>query len=103
MSFTRARSKLIIFGSRKTLKAVPMLKDFFSLMEDREWIYTLSPAADGIHELFSQTYPKRAAEDMDILLATETRPAKKTRTPAATDEALSKGRHILKDLFNAQK
>jgi DNA replication ATP-dependent helicase Dna2 len=38
VSFTRARAKLVIFGSRKTLQREPLLAQFFKLMEEQKWI-----------------------------------------------------------------
>ncbi|KAJ3750860.1 DNA replication factor Dna2-domain-containing protein [Lentinula detonsa] len=49
VSFTRARSKLIIIGSRKTLQSAPLLKEFFNLMESQDWILRLPPGADTFH------------------------------------------------------
>ncbi|PPQ80398.1 hypothetical protein CVT26_008303, partial [Gymnopilus dilepis] len=50
VSFTRARSKLVIFGSRKTLQREPLLAQFFELMESRGWILRLRAGADRAHE-----------------------------------------------------
>jgi DNA replication ATP-dependent helicase Dna2 len=49
VSFTRARSKLVIFGSRKTLKGDVLLGQFFELMEGRGWVYELPPNAHLVH------------------------------------------------------
>ena len=49
MSFTRARSKLVIFGSRKTLHHEPLLGQFFDLMELQGWILALPADADVAH------------------------------------------------------
>ena len=49
VSFTRARSKLVIFGSRKTLQREPLLAHFFDLMESQGWILTLPVGADVAH------------------------------------------------------
>jgi len=49
VSFTRAKKKLIIFGSRKTLQSDKLLEDFFALMESKNWIRQLSPGADSLH------------------------------------------------------
>lgn len=50
VSFTRARSKLVIFGSRKTLQREPLLAQFFELMQGRGWILQLPPGAHIAHE-----------------------------------------------------
>ena len=39
--FTRAKQKLVIFGSRSTLTATPLLSRFFELLEGKSWIYAL--------------------------------------------------------------
>jgi DNA replication ATP-dependent helicase Dna2 len=49
VSFTRARCKLVIFGSRSTLKPVQLLDDFFQLMDGNGWILQLPPGADAVH------------------------------------------------------
>ncbi|KAK2462805.1 hypothetical protein APHAL10511_005196 [Amanita phalloides] len=49
VSFTRARRKLVIFGSRSTLQGVQLLDDFFQLMEGNGWILQLPPGADDVH------------------------------------------------------
>ncbi|KAJ2927541.1 hypothetical protein H1R20_g9553, partial [Candolleomyces eurysporus] len=49
VSFTRARSKLVIFGSRKTLKGDALLGQFFELMEGKGWVYELPPSAHLVH------------------------------------------------------
>ena len=49
VSFTRARSKLVIFGSRKTLQRDPLLAQFFDLMESQGWILALPAGADVAH------------------------------------------------------
>lgn len=54
VSFTRARAKLVIFGSRKTLQTTPLLKQFFTLMEGKGWILPLAKGAEAEHAgLFS--------------------------------------------------
>ena len=49
VSFTRARSKLVLFGSRKTLQREPLLAQFFGLMEEQGWIFQLPPGSDAVH------------------------------------------------------
>ena len=49
VSFTRARCKLVIFGSRKTLQREPLLAQFFDLMESQGWILALPTGADVAH------------------------------------------------------
>jgi DNA replication ATP-dependent helicase Dna2 len=49
VAFTRARSKLVIFGSRSTLAQVPLLESFFQLMEGEGWILRLPGNAHEAH------------------------------------------------------
>jgi DNA replication ATP-dependent helicase Dna2 len=66
VSFTRARKKLVIFGSRKTLQREPLLASFFELMEKQRWIVALSPNAHTAHaRVFdvASTPSKRGAVD----------------------------------------
>lgn len=49
VSFTRAKSKLVLFGSRKTLESTPLLEEFFKLMDLHRWILKLPPGADKMH------------------------------------------------------
>ncbi|KAF9010450.1 Dna2-domain-containing protein [Hymenopellis radicata] len=61
VSFTRARSKLIIFGSRKTLQGTPLLKEFFVLMESKDWILQLPAGAHASHASAFSLVDRRSA------------------------------------------
>lgn len=106
VTFTRAKTKLIIFGSRKTLQAAPLLDDFFKLMDNKGWILTLPPHADQHHESVRHT-PSKRSSDVATLQAyskeNASRPSKKSRKNVVAVESLAKGRHILKDLYNEGK
>ncbi|GAA5968485.1 hypothetical protein JCM11641_007653 [Rhodosporidiobolus odoratus] len=41
---TRAKSKLVLFGSRSTLRHVPLLQQFLVLVEEKEWVYVINGA-----------------------------------------------------------
>ena len=45
VALTRARTKLLVLGSKKTLEGNELLKDFVRLMESRGWKYDLPPGA----------------------------------------------------------
>ena len=49
VAFTRARSKLVIFGSRSTLSRTSLLESFFQLMEGEGWIVQLPRDAHEAH------------------------------------------------------
>lgn len=46
---TRARRKLIIFGSKSTLEHVEVLAKFFKLVQEEGWIYRLPAGAHEVH------------------------------------------------------
>ncbi|KAG0639793.1 hypothetical protein HOY80DRAFT_961394, partial [Tuber brumale] len=56
VAFTRARSKLLILGSRSTLQSNELLADFVRLMERNKWVYDLPPDAQTTH-FMPQTQP----------------------------------------------
>jgi DNA replication ATP-dependent helicase Dna2 len=109
VSFTRARAKLIIFGSRKTLQGAPLLKEFFDLVESKGWILRLPPNADTLHPLLNTDAPppKRGAGDMESGVAKENntalpdRPQKKLKLKAGVaEEGVLRSRPVLRDLVN---
>jgi DNA replication ATP-dependent helicase Dna2 len=109
VSFTRARSKLIIVGSRKTLQHADLLAAFFNLMDSQGWILSLPPNAQGLHPCLMVNGPapstKRVALEMDKHVTGKEnspipRPLKKAKVGAAVDGVL-RGRPILQDLVNA--
>ncbi|THG99127.1 hypothetical protein EW026_g3162 [Hermanssonia centrifuga] len=104
VSFTRARSKLIIFGSRKTLQSAPLMEEFFSLMDERGWILKLPPGADKLHASLVGSPRKRPLDEASHTSSLEEsespRLQKKARKSVLTEEGLLRGRAILKDLVN---
>ncbi|KAL0959129.1 hypothetical protein HGRIS_014422 [Hohenbuehelia grisea] len=122
VSFTRARSKLILFGSRKTLEPTPLLSEFFKLVDAQGWVLKLPPAAHEMHPLLqpagrgeiAKTTPiKRSLKESSwqsssvfqkenqVILVGSQRPQKKMRiTPAKPSpmKGILRGRPILQDL-----
>jgi DNA replication ATP-dependent helicase Dna2 len=47
VSLTRAKKKLVIFGSRGTLQTDRLMSEFFDLMQENGWIMDLLKA-DGV-------------------------------------------------------
>jgi DNA replication ATP-dependent helicase Dna2 len=112
VAFTRARAKLVIFGSRKTLARTPLLQSFFKLMEGEDWIIQL-PC--GVHEAHADVlHPIQAAptrcthEDGMENLKSEKQGRKQCshdmgsnkRRRIGLDVGLLRGRPILRDVFN---
>ncbi|QLL30280.1 hypothetical protein HG536_0A00970 [Torulaspora globosa] len=42
VAMTRAKSKLIIAGSKETIGSLPQIRDFINLLKERDWIYDLA-------------------------------------------------------------
>ncbi|ESK91611.1 dna replication helicase dna2 [Moniliophthora roreri MCA 2997] len=102
VSFTRARSKLIIIGSRKTLAGAELLNEFFKLMEDKGWILQLPPRADVVHSGSFPSGNKRSAEGItEKENPLEEQPQKRLRR--VEEDVLTRSRPILKDLVNDAK
>ncbi|KAI6043523.1 Dna2-domain-containing protein [Pisolithus marmoratus] len=106
VSFTRAQSKLIIIGSRRTLGTTQLLAEFLALMDARKWVLTLQEGAQDLHPSLQphQKLPlsctaKRTGENEDKMVENPTVP-KKPRATVAGDGIL-RGRPILKDVLNS--
>lgn len=120
VALTRARTKLLVLGSKKTLEGNDLLKDFVKLMEGRGWKYDLPPGALEGHVFDdgpTQTSGLRssglgfdgmlAVEDMDgkdRLQADKENTSAKVKVPAkkgSTDiKALLGKRPVLRDIVN---
>ncbi|EPS40726.1 hypothetical protein H072_5379 [Dactylellina haptotyla CBS 200.50] len=51
VAFTRAKTKLLIIGSKSTLKTNDLLGKFVDMMEERKWVYTLPSQAHLLHNV----------------------------------------------------
>lgn len=51
VAMTRAKSKLIIVGSKKTIGAVAEIRGFMKMLEDNKWMYSLPHDALDVYEL----------------------------------------------------
>ncbi|KAM6495129.1 Dna2 domain containing protein [Amanita muscaria] len=111
VSFTRARRKLIIFGSRTTLQPVQLLDDFFQLMKSKGWIMQLPPGSNNVHQ---HSFGKAGEESMgmDQDPVDTSRPTKRKAKTVGGSVAIPlnnrslagilKGRPILQDLVNEE-
>ncbi|KAI1798471.1 Dna2-domain-containing protein [Ganoderma leucocontextum] len=111
VSFTRARSKLIIIGSRKTLRQAPLLTEFFELMDGQGWILTLPPDAHLMHDFGGVTPRKRPAADMVSDISSWSNHGingngeklKRAKVFGATEQSVLVGRPLLQDIVNDRK
>ncbi|GKT65963.1 DNA replication ATP-dependent helicase DNA2 [Colletotrichum tofieldiae] len=78
VAFTRAKTKLLVVGSKNTLKGSgkdEMLSKFISLMEDQDWIYDLPPDALDSH-FFDDTATQLTASGISPQKTRNTSPRK---------------------------
>lgn len=95
VAFTRAKAKLVIFGSRKTLQELPLLSAFFDLMDAKDWIVNLPAFAHIAHADALQCILSNDAEGRPPLSQTPRR----GKATGGGDNLLN-SRHILKDVVH---
>ncbi|KAI8941289.1 hypothetical protein NX059_002519 [Plenodomus lindquistii] len=98
VALTRARSKLIILGSEKTLSGNELLRDMVNLCREKNWVLDLQPGMVESHafdESVTQTgkTPSRALQSSVLA---EKRPKEASPTPSP-----SKTRKVLGDITTA--
>jgi DNA replication ATP-dependent helicase Dna2 len=112
VAFTRARSKLVIFGSRSTLARTSLLESFFQLMEGEGWIVRLSRDAHEAHA-GALSLPKGVStEHKHHDRVADPKPDKEDREKDLLDResnkrrrfnpsvGLLRGRPVLREVFN---
>lgn len=57
VAMTRAKSKLIIVGSKKTIGSVAEIQGFMKMLEENKWMYTLPHNALDVYELAETKVP----------------------------------------------
>ena len=115
VAFTRARSKLVIFGSRSTLARTSLLESFFQLIEGEGWIVRPPRDAHEAHAgaLSLPDLPKGVStEHTHHDCVANPKPEKEDRKKDLQDRENSKrrrfnpsvgllrGRPVLRDVYN---
>ncbi|KAG0149650.1 hypothetical protein CROQUDRAFT_39662 [Cronartium quercuum f. sp. fusiforme G11] len=99
---TRARQKLIILGSRETLKCSDILGDFLALVEVRKWIYVLQPGDELAHQSMSSgvndSHPITLGGLSSSLLPLKRKSSLPTEKISAGLRNIRKTHTVLKDL-----
>lgn len=86
VAITRAKCKLIILGSRRTLKHLAILEAFMNIVESRGWSYELPAAADTSYEFSFQSQP----------------PGPRQKTAVKLSQSLLNKHLLLQDIFNEE-
>jgi DNA replication ATP-dependent helicase Dna2 len=107
VAFTRARSKLIIIGSRKTLNSTKLFAEFLALMDERGWLFALPVGADDTHPAFqsarscsTRSPAKRSKENTPT---SPSEPSSKKPRTARIEDGILRGRPILQDVVNGER
>ncbi|KAG8667324.1 DNA replication endonuclease-helicase Dna2 [Fusarium poae] len=109
VAFTRAKTKLLVVGSKSTLKGSgsdSMLSQFISLMEDRNWIYEMPVNALENHyfedfgtQITTAGTTQKTKSPRRKAVGKENR-RHSPKTARISDKALLKGKLITRDILN---
>ncbi|KAF4487884.1 DNA replication ATP-dependent helicase Dna2 [Fusarium agapanthi] len=109
VAFTRAKTKLLVVGSKSTLKGSgsdSMLSQFISLMEDRNWIYEMPANAlenhyfDDFGTQITATGPTQRIKSPRKKASGKENRRRSPKTARISDKALLKGKLITRDILN---
>jgi DNA replication ATP-dependent helicase Dna2 len=78
VALTRARSKLVVFGSKRTLKNNDLLTKFMALVDRNKWSIDLPPAADETHAFAYASQQAVAVAEAASAMKHAPSPSKKT-------------------------
>jgi DNA replication ATP-dependent helicase/nuclease Dna2 len=90
VAFTRAKSKLIVFGSRSTIRETKPLDEFVKLVEARGWVYVIPPA-EGMS-------PRKAVAKENVPPV-----GMGVKTMKVGQSTVLKGRPVLRDIVNENR
>lgn len=106
VAFTRAKSKLIIFGSKTTIRETNPLDEFVKLIEAKGWVYTMP------HEAFPhEVTPKLRRKETSprkLIVGKEMLPPRREGVKGGnvmkvTGATVLKGRAVLRDIVNEHR
>jgi DNA replication ATP-dependent helicase Dna2 len=97
VAFTRAKSKLIIFGSRSTIRETQPLDKFVQLVESRDWVCQVPPETP-MSPLKQSPRKAIAKENIPPVLGGSIKKVMKV-----TGSAVLKGRPVLRDIVNENR
>ncbi|KAI9738683.1 MAG: Tripartite DNA replication factor [Cirrosporium novae-zelandiae] len=79
VAFTRARTKLLILGSKSTLESDELMRKFLGLMEAKGWIYNLPNGALGMHVFDKLASQATTSLSLSLSLSSSSSPNKKNK------------------------
>lgn len=98
VAFTRAKSKLVIFGSRSTIRDTKPLDEFVKLVEARGWVYSI-PHEAGLEASRGSVgrSPRKSAKENVVPMGAGKKVAR------VSGETVLKGRAVLRDIVNEHR
>jgi DNA replication ATP-dependent helicase Dna2 len=111
VAFTRAKSKLIIFGSKSTIRETHPLDEFVKLVESKGWVYQIpqegtttvsrsSPRKEGRGTISPR---KEAKENIPPYRQGPTKGFSGGKVKKVTGATVLKGRLMLRDIVNEHR
>lgn len=92
VAITRSKSKLIIIGSKSTLKTIPTLEAFMGLIESRNWMYDLEEGATDVYKFMFEEKQSPVKSKRELKVKSTT-----------LSEKLINSHPLMKDIINEQK
>ena len=96
VAFTRAKSKLIVFGSRSTIRETNPLDEFVKLIEAKQWVYQIPQEA-------SMVKPSRKVVVGKENISPLAKMKGSGKVMKISGETVIKGRPVLKDIVNEHR
>jgi len=98
VAFTRAKSKLIIFGSKSTIRETKPLDEFVKLVETKGWIYQIPVDSGSSARKSPRKSPRKSAKENIPPFGVGSGKVKKI-----SGETMLKGRLMLRDIINENR
>jgi DNA replication ATP-dependent helicase Dna2 len=103
VAFTRAKSKLIIFGSKSTIRETNPLDQFVKLVESRGWVYQLPSEAAVSPPKSPRKSPRKQTNMAKENLPPRQGGGKTGKTMKVAGATVLKGRAMLRDIVNEHR
>jgi DNA replication ATP-dependent helicase Dna2 len=99
VALTRARKKLIIVGSKRTMRRSNLLRRLWNLMESNQWTMDLSQEQYGTHKARLDRVFQPSSKTSS-LPSSKGSPDEERRKSRAKSHVLLRGRPVLQDVYN---
>ena len=103
VAFTRAKSKLVIFGSRSTIRDTHPLDEFVKLVELKGWVYQVPHEAAVVSSSSRGSPRKEAKENIPPYGGKVVKGGFGGKVMKITGATVLKGRPMLRDIVNEHR